>query len=248
MTEPFGPECVRPAQPDCPNCECCTAALCAKGRTTILECFGFTSEDTRETVRGCPCSSETTRGTVSWRAGKLRVTVHATGPRPLAVDVESVLRAVAAGEDVFEHALQVTPLTMRRYVAFENNMPALTELGATYLAARDDDRFPTAVEVEAVDVATRTARVVVVGWSLTDGVTVLLDQLLSATGLQPQELPGRFLEATANCRTEHADDLVLTNVQLAPPLPAGWMSGDALMVGADANQVTGRVGGGAANA
>lgn len=224
MTEFFGPDYVRPVQMDCPNCSCCTANLCAKGATSILECFGLTSEDTRSTVRGCPCSSEETRGTVAWRAGQLRVTMHATTDRPLEVDVEAALRAVAAGDDVAEYAEQMTPLSLRRYLAFEESRPVITELGARYLAARDEHRIPTPVQVEAVDVATRTARVIVVGWSLTDGVTVLLDQLISATRLKAEELPGLFLEAVANCEAAEADDLVLTDITIAPPLPPGWVA------------------------
>lgn len=222
MSETFGPEYVRPAQPDCPTCSCCTANLCAKGRHSILECFGLTSEETQNTVRGCPCSSEETRGTAAWRAGQLRVTMHATTNRALAVDVEAALRAVAAGEDVAEHAEQITSLALRRYVAFVNSTPALTELGARYLTARSEQRFPTPIQVETVDVTTRTARVIVVGWSLTDGVTVLLDQLLTATGLDAEQLPGLFLEAVANCHAREADDLVLTDVTMAPPLPPEW--------------------------
>lgn len=240
MTETFGPEYVRPAQPDCPNCPCCSAALCAKGATSILECHGLTSDDARETVGGCPCSSEATRGTASWRAGKLRVTLLAT-QKPLAVDVEAALRAVAAGEDVAEDSDQMTPLTLRRLVGFVDSRPILTDLGTAYLAGRDDARARTPVEVEKVDAAARTARVIVVGWSLTEPVTVLIDQLTSATGLKPEELPGRFLEASANCHAEHADDIVLTEVRLAPPLPVAWVADDIPVVGAD--QPEGRVDG-----
>ncbi|MFD8820835.1 hypothetical protein ACFV1C_00450 [Streptomyces sp. NPDC059605] len=221
MPESFGPEYVRPAQPDCPNCRCCTANLCARGRTTIMECFGHTSEMTRNNVRGCPCSSEETRGTASWRAGRLRVTMHATTDRPLAVDVEAALRAVAAGEDVRDCQEQVTQLSKRRYIAFQNSRPQLTELGATYLMARDEPRTVTPVQVETVDAAARTARVLVIDWSLDTGVTVLLDQLLSATGLTAGELPGLLLEATANLGAREADDLVLTDIKVAAATRAG---------------------------
>ncbi|MFC8723670.1 hypothetical protein [Streptomyces bacillaris] len=216
--ETFEPERVRPAQPDCPDCLCCTANLCAKGRTTILECFGLTSEDTRGTVRGCPCSSEETRGTAAWRAGRLRVAMHATGDRPLIGIEEKALRATAAGADVTEYAEHITALSLRRYVAFEDNRPGITELGAAYLAARDEPRALTPVQVETVDPAARTARVIVVGWSLDQGVTVLLDQLTAATGLVPTELPGRVLEARANCRAGVADDVVLTDIRVMPPV------------------------------
>ncbi|MEU9033835.1 hypothetical protein AB0D45_02805 [Streptomyces sp. NPDC048352] len=246
ITETFGPEYVRPAERDCPNCECCTARLCEKGATSILECFGHTAtEDTRRVVAGCPCSSEETSGTAAWRAGKMRATMRAE-LNPLPVDVEAALRCVAAGELVAEHLDQMTPLGLLRYVAFVDSRPVITELGATYLAARREPRFTTPVEVEMVDVAARTARVIVVGWSLTEPATVLLDQLISATGLKAEELPGKFLEATANCYTEHADDLVLTNITLAPPLPSSWTAGDIPLVQdetADADQPQGRVDG-----
>lgn len=248
MTETFGPEHVRPVQMDCPNCSCCTANLCARGATSILECFGLTSEDTRSTVRGCPCSSEETRGTVAWRAGQLRVTMHATTDRPLAVDVEAALRVVAAGEDVAEYAEQMTPLSLRRYVGFEESRPVITELGARYLKARDEHRVATPVQVETVDVATRTARVIVVGWSLTDGVTVLLDQLISATKLTAEELPGLLLEAVANCGAGAADDLVLTDVTLASPLPPGWVAEAGVAAGrlCESGRVDGALAGGEA--
>ncbi|MEW2068462.1 hypothetical protein [Streptomyces sp. NPDC007346] len=219
MSEPFEPEYVRPAQADCPNCTCCTVNLCVKGASSILECFGLTSEDTRSTVSGCPCSSEETRGTAAWRAGRLRVTMRAT-QHPLAVDVEATLRAVAAGEDVADYAEQVNTLALLRYVAFVDSRPVITELGVVYLTTLTELRSTTPVQVETVDVATGTARVVVVGWSLTDGVTVLLNQLVGATQLKAEELPGRLLEATANCGALEADDVVLTDIVVAPPLPA----------------------------
>ncbi|MGW7710916.1 hypothetical protein [Streptomyces sp. NPDC054771] len=219
MLETFGLDYERPAQPDCPDCQCCTANLCAKGRTTIMECFGLTSESTRNNVRGCPCSSEETRGTAAWRAGRMRVTMHATTDRPLTVDVESVLRDVAAGRSVIGYAEQVGHLSRRRYVAFENSSPRITELGATYLMARSEPRTVTQVQVEAVDAAARTVRVIVVGWSLEVGVTVLLDQLISSTGLAAAQLPGVLLEATANLGAQDADDIVLTDITVAATGP-----------------------------
>ncbi|MFG2404191.1 hypothetical protein ACGFR8_07605 [Streptomyces brevispora] len=169
----------------------------------------------------------------------LRVTMHATTDRPLSGDVEAALRAVAAGEDVSRYAEQITPLGLRRYVGFEDSRPLITELGARYLVARDERRYPTPIQVETVDIATRTARVIVVGWSITDGVTVLLDQLTSATSLEAEQLPGRFLEAVANCQALEADDLVLTDVTIAPPIPAEWLDGQP----AAATSGTGRVDG-----
>ncbi|MFH8577196.1 hypothetical protein [Streptomyces zaomyceticus] len=221
MTETFGPEYVRPTQRECPDCPCCSVDLCEKGRTSLQECRGHTREDVRGIVADCPCSAEVTRGTAAWRAARYRVTLQAT-VQPIPVDVESALRAVAAGEATQQMAEQLQHLTARRYVVFVESRPVLTHLGARYLEARDEHRFRTPVQVESVDVVARTARVVVVGWHLEAGVTVLLDQLVVETKLQPSELPGKFLEADANCRAKEADDLVLTQITVAPPLPAGW--------------------------
>lgn len=245
MTETFGPEYVKPAPRDCPDCPCCSAALCEKGRTNVQACVALASRaEARPVVTGCPCSDETTRGTAAWRAARYRVTLQAT-VQPVAVDVEAALRAVAAGDVTQDMAEQVTALTARRYVVFRESRPELTHLGARYLEARDEARYRTPVEVESVDVVARTARVIVVGWNLTQGVTVLLDQLVVETKLPPADLVGKFLEADANCRTEDGDDLVLTRVTVAPPLPAGWMDGDtgpAPTAGA-AEPETGRVDG-----
>ena len=40
MTETFGPEYVKPAPRECPDCPCCSLALCEKGRTSLQECRG----------------------------------------------------------------------------------------------------------------------------------------------------------------------------------------------------------------
>lgn len=56
---------VRPAGADCPDCECCTQALCAVGRTVLDGCEGTASWASRELVRGCPCSSAQTQGSVA---------------------------------------------------------------------------------------------------------------------------------------------------------------------------------------
>jgi hypothetical protein len=106
--------------------------------------------------------------------------------------------------------------------------PTLTPLGARYLEAGTERRFPTPVEVESVDHKARTAQVIVVGWSLERAVTVLLDQLTTETGLEADDLPGKFLEANANCHATTAGEIVLTNVSIAPDLPAGFMDGGAV--------------------
>lgn len=56
---------VRPNGQDCPHCECCTAALCEVGASLLDGCEAHTSWDARELVRGCPCSSAATEGTVA---------------------------------------------------------------------------------------------------------------------------------------------------------------------------------------
>ena len=67
--EPFGPVYARPPGADCPDCECCTKALCDKAREAehwIFRSCAFHS-GSPELVRGCPCPNrnaapnETTR-------------------------------------------------------------------------------------------------------------------------------------------------------------------------------------------
>ncbi|CAL9608845.1 hypothetical protein SUDANB1_05583 [Streptomyces sp. enrichment culture] len=225
MIETFGPEYVRPAPAACPDCACCSARLCERGRSSVHQCGGIS--DKPETVKDCPCSAPTARGTHAWRLERIRAVRYAV-ERPLEPAEEAFLRALADGEDgVQDPAGVVKPLTVRGFLRFdeEARMLRVTEFGRTYLSARDDARFVTPVHVEAVDLENRTARVVVVGWHITEPVTVLLDQLIHETGLSPAELPGSFLEAAANCRAEDRDDLVLTAVRVAPPLPEGWMDG-----------------------
>lgn len=224
MTEPFGPEYLSPAQPPCPDCECCTARLCEKGRLSGAQCFGHTTPELVDTVAACPCSSSRTRGTHAWRIARIGATRTAI-ERPLEEAAEKVLRTLRDGESMQDPAGMVTPLRARGYVQVEEGAPSITELGRTYLAARDEPRFVTAVEVESVDLTTRTARVVVVGWHISEPVTVLMDQLANDTGLGVEELEGAHLEAAANCYAKDPDDLVLTAICVAPPLPDGWMDG-----------------------
>ena len=221
MHEPFGPEYVRPPQKDCPRCPCCTEELCARGSTSVMECVGLTSAECKGTVYGCPCSSPLTRGTHAWRVAQIRVTRVAT-EKPLPPDVEVVLRTLADGGE----ATDLTVLAQLRVRGFAEETEAghvVTELGRTYLILRGDHRFVTPVEVLSVDTKTRTAEVVVVGWNIKTPVTVLLDQLIAETSLTAEALPGTFLEAEANCRAESAEDVVLTKILVAPPLPDGWM-------------------------
>ncbi|WP_233646747.1 hypothetical protein [Streptomyces sp. BSE6.1] len=224
---PVGPDQLRPAQQPCPQCTCCTQELCERGRLDVAQCLGHTPNRFAPYVAGCPCSAETTRGTHAWRAVQIRTVKHAT-EHPLHESAELILRALAGGADAFaDPAGQFRGLRARGYARQEEGARTITPLGRRYLAARDERRFTTPVQIEAVDSRKDTATVVVVGWSLTDGVTVLLRQLTYATGLAPEQLPGRFLEAKANCYAADADDLVLTRIQVSPDLPAEWLSGSA---------------------
>lgn len=224
MTETFGPEYVRPRQADCPNCTCCSGALCERGRSSTMQCFGLTPEEHRETVRDCPCSAATTRGTHAHKAALIRVTRLAT-ELPLTPPVESVLRTLVDGEEVGPDDEGVLQLKVRGLVQVLADRTVLTSLGRRYLTARGEHRFATPVEVLAVDIRTRTVQAVVVGWHLEQPVTLLLDQVTTESKVPVDQLvAGMFLEAEANCRTESADDLVLTDIRVAPPLPAGWMN------------------------
>ena len=57
--EPFGPLYERPANPDCPNCDCCTAVLCEQGRSNVWGCLlaHDTDPDLRKRLADCPCSN-----------------------------------------------------------------------------------------------------------------------------------------------------------------------------------------------
>lgn len=59
--EPFGPVYAAPTGGDCPDCECCTKALCDKARADRLACQHLSGSP--ELVRGCPCPtrSDTTK-------------------------------------------------------------------------------------------------------------------------------------------------------------------------------------------
>jgi hypothetical protein len=223
MIETFGPLYERPQSKPCPNCECCSARLCERGRSSVHQCRGIS--DHPEVVKGCPCSAATTRGTHAWRLERIRAVRYAV-ERPLEAAHEAFLRSLAAGENgVSDPTDAAGPLTVRGFLSEQEGVLRVTEFARAYLDARDGARFVTPVHVEEVDLEARTARVVVVGWHLTEPVTVLLDQLLHETGMAPQELEGSYLEAAANCRATDPDDLVLTAVSAAPSLPEGWMDG-----------------------
>jgi hypothetical protein len=225
--QPFGPLYERPKSKECPNCSCCSEKLCEHGARSTMRCSGLTDTDTMQLVSGCPCSAETTEGTHAWRAARIRITRHAT-ERPLRASVALLLRVLerAEGGPVEDPEDMLRRLTAYGYAAVtEDGRPVITAFGRRYLEARTEQRFATPVQVETVDHQARTAQVIVVGWDLGRAVTVLLDQLVTETGLKAEELPGTFLEADANCRAATADEIVLTKVRLAPDLPDGWMDG-----------------------
>ncbi|MEU4576080.1 hypothetical protein [Nonomuraea sp. NPDC023979] len=58
-SEPFGPLYERPANPVCPNCDCCTAVLCEQGRTSVWGCLiaHDTDPELRKRLGECPCSN-----------------------------------------------------------------------------------------------------------------------------------------------------------------------------------------------
>lgn len=123
-------------QVPCPDCDCCTARLCEKGRSHPFECEGFANPEAKGVVRGCPCSSPDTPGTASHAAALLRAEQHAVG-RPLTGTAEFLLRSVAAGaaEDFSRNALQL--LQTWRYVTVRGTSLLVTDAGRRYLAARD---------------------------------------------------------------------------------------------------------------
>jgi hypothetical protein len=226
--EPFEPLYVRPASKECPDCPCCSAALCERGRQSTMRCSGQSLRDDslRQLVFGCPCSAETTQGTHAWRAARIRITRHAT-ERPLRTPAALLLRVLESGEgDVEDPENVLGLLKAHKYAGVDGDgRPVITEFGRRYREARTEQRFATPVEVEAVDPKARTATGIVVGFSLERAVTVLLDQLTNDTGLKAEELPGKFLEAEANCRASSPDEIVLTKVCIAPALPDGWVDG-----------------------
>ncbi|MFF2612283.1 hypothetical protein [Kitasatospora sp. NPDC058046] len=216
MSETFGPEYVRPKtrQEDCPYCPCCTRVLCERGRTTYLRCDGHTSVETRAAVADCPCSAEETRGTAAWRAARVRAVSHALSPQALGKDIVAVLALVAHGQDTAGREDQVRTLAMRRYVRLTDGDPLLTELGELYLRTVNQTRKASGVTVLDVDQTAGTARVLVMGWSMSEPVTVLLDQLCSETGLTAGELVGWPLEASADLAVMLADDVVLSGIRV----------------------------------
>ncbi|WP_405759536.1 hypothetical protein OG234_13590 [Streptomyces sp. NBC_01420] len=206
---------------DCPDCDCCTAALCARGRVRVHCCAGSAPAECKTTVYGCPCSSRLTRGTHAWRAERHRATVQATQD-PLPPAAEAVLNRVATRD--LTNDLDLGMLAVLRVAGFvaelADELFVLTELGAYYLTVRAGTRYPVSVEVLSVDRPTRTAQVLVGAWHADRPVTVLLDQLLVDAEMPAEQLPGLWLDAEANPDVADPDDLVLTRVRVASGMPA----------------------------
>ncbi|WP_019061780.1 hypothetical protein [Streptomyces prunicolor] len=222
--EPFGPEYLRPAQAPCPNCPCCSASLCERGAASAMQCHGHVSDpESIPTVSACPCSAETTRGTHAWRLAQIRVVKHAT-EQPLPKAAEVVLRALAGGESFQDPTEELRGLRARRYADGNDEAWRITLLGRRYLAALDEPRYTSAVHVNSVDVKTRTAKVVVLGWHMEKEVTVLADQLGNAVDLPLTELPGRYLDVKVNLVAADPDDLVLTRIQMPEQITEDYVA------------------------
>ncbi|MCX4458489.1 hypothetical protein OOK58_42005 [Streptomyces sp. NBC_01728] len=215
--EPFGPEYVRPKNADCPDCACCTAVLCAKGRASVLECSGHVDAEPElvERVTNCPCSAESTRGTLSWRAAMVRAVTFAT-EKPLREELEALLARI--GDGPVDGGLEplLPKVVVRRYVKWAPGLtPELTDFGRAYLDAwRGVPRVESLVRVLSVDEDARTVQTALPAFSVDQPVTVPLDILAnSRTELSPKGLEGVTLYAEVNPGARAADDVVLTKVR-----------------------------------
>lgn len=225
MDEQLGPDNLRPTQKDCPDCGCCTTDLCTRGRTRVGGCSALTRKDLRETVAGCPCSAATAKGTAAWRAARVRTTQFAR-EWPLPDGAEALLRALAAepsGDHADDPGGLIPQLRVRGLVRLVGDQPEITDLGRTYLHARDDVREVSAVRVAVVDARAGTALVEVPAWSAGHAVTVLLAQITSDTGLPVDELTDRWLMAEANPQAPDDDRLVLTHFHSTARPTAGFV-------------------------
>lgn len=223
ILEPFGADALQPAQEPCPACLCCSAALCRKGRASALECAGCTHTDLVSIVIGCPCSAATTEGTAAWRAGMVTATLQAA-ELPLPEPMEAVLRALTDGDAMVEdpHGFLLA-LRLRQFVQTRGELLAVTSLGRAYLRARDGSRVHVRATVGTVDTEEGTARVLLDVRRPDQAVTVLLDQLVPATEMEPYELPGMRLDVVANVDAERPEDIVLTGIRLLPlTMPETW--------------------------
>ncbi|WP_030672229.1 hypothetical protein [Streptomyces sp. NRRL B-1347] len=211
VPEPFGPLYVRPGQPDCPNCQCCTEALCERGRSHLMGCVAHVDKEHTSVVTGCPCSSMQTRGTLAFRVAAIRA-VRTALERPLGDVAEDLLRALADGTPLRDPGGIMPQLAALNFVQFHGRRPGLTDFGALYLEACTEPRHATPLVVHDVDLTKRTAQVTVAAWSTTARVTVPLDQLTYETGLVGQELVDVPLECYVNVAAAEADMVVVTNI------------------------------------
>ncbi|MER6976011.1 hypothetical protein [Streptomyces carpinensis] len=210
--EPFGPEYVRPKQADCPNCPCCTEALCKRGRTNVIGCAGHVDPDNHQTVLNCPCAAEETPGTMAWHMARIRAVSAAKGSS-LPAETETLLRAIDTGQPTDDPTGRVEQLTLRRYVTVVDGRPQITQFGRLYLDARVEPWAATALVVQDVDQKACMAQVVVARWSADVSVSVPMYQLANPTTfLGLDELPGVMLHGYANTGATAADDVVLINV------------------------------------
>ncbi|MFD9903857.1 hypothetical protein [Streptomyces sp. NPDC059063] len=231
VPEPFGPMYVRPAQEDCPNCPCCTAPLCERGRAHIMGCVAHVDDDHASVVTGCPCSAESTRSTLAWRVAAIRA-VRTALERPLAGEAEDLLRALADGGPVRDPGGIMPQLATRRFVQFAHNRPRVSDFGRLYLEACSEPRHTTPLLVQSVDIPARTAQVIAAAWSVEKPVTVPLDQLTYDTGLVADELCGAPLEGFVNLSAAEPDMVVVTGIRrVAAPSLEGGESGP--MVGGE---------------
>lgn len=232
MIEPFGPEYVRPQSKPCPDCPCCTGPLCERGRASVLRCAGHVgAPNLVATVRECPCSAESTPGTLAWRSAMVRATTFAT-QRPLDADVEALLSRVSEGgvdlldlanavfaedddEEADEEVKRLRLLKLRGYIQrAESGAPVLTDSGWAYLRGRSGGRRMAAVTIRSLDERARTAEVVIPAFAAEQPVTVLMDQVVcSRTGLTPQTAVGAIVYAEVNTDALRAEHVVLTRVQ-----------------------------------
>lgn len=232
--DPFGVDYLRPVQPECPRCRCCTEALCRRGRTSVLECAGCTDAEHQATVVGCPCSSSSTEGTAAWRMSMVAATLQAV-ELPLPDPMEAHLRALADdGRGVVDPHHFHLALRLRGFVQTRGDVLEVTSQGRAYLAARDGGRVAVRGRVLDVDVEENTARVLLDVCREDQRATVLVDQLSGVTGVDVYELPGLDLEVVANVDAERVEDIVLTRIQARPaPLPDQWRKAAPEGEGAD---------------
>ncbi|MFB7496023.1 hypothetical protein ACFC09_15250 [Streptomyces sp. NPDC056161] len=143
---------------------------------------------------------------------------------PLPAPMEDIVRALADGQSSVQdpHGFLLA-LRLRQFVQTRGGLLAVTDLGRAYLAARDGSRVPARARVTTVDTESNTVCVLMGVYQPDQAVTVLLDQLVHATGAEVYELQGMELEVIANVDAERPEEVVLTDIRARPtPLPDTW--------------------------